>query len=243
MVIDITKGKSGVPLDEKWNQNGYLILKNFVDEKLIDKYIQLWTRQNSDGYDNNGNLLVKNKEGFSGIKPYLQHNEILDIMCSDALFGVINNLFDDIYCLHLNFTSWYTTRRAWHHDVQCPSHNGIVDYFGVWVALEDIDIDSGPFQFVPGSHKWDVDYDFIYAEPESGKPAKIIEQYISERKADVLTFMAKKGDVIIWDGRLLHRGSEARRPEILRKCLIGHYTNSGGKDNYLKYNSGYYLKH
>jgi hypothetical protein len=241
--MNILRGKDGVPLDETWNSQGYLILKDYIDEDAIEKYKKLWIEQNSDGYDDSGNLLVKNRQGFLGTKPYLQYSEILDIMCSDKIASTIDQLFDDVYGLHLNFTSWYTTRRAWHHDVQFPTVNNIVDYFGIWVALDDIELDSGPFQFVPGSHKWDVDFDFIYAEPESGKPSKIIEQYISERKANVLSFMAKKGDIIIWDGRLLHRGSEARNPEMLRKCLIGHYTNTGGKDNYGKHGLGYYFNH
>jgi ectoine hydroxylase-related dioxygenase (phytanoyl-CoA dioxygenase family) len=37
-------------------------------------------------------------------------------------------------------------------------------------------------------------------------------------------FIARKGDVLIWHGRLMHRGSYANVPGMERKALISHYS-------------------
>jgi ectoine hydroxylase-related dioxygenase (phytanoyl-CoA dioxygenase family) len=41
----------------------------------------------------------------------------------------------------------------------------------VWVALEDISPDSGPFEAIHGSHKWDLDYSRLDLEELSSNPS------------------------------------------------------------------------
>ncbi|GFE68441.1 hypothetical protein [Chroococcus sp. FPU101] len=50
------------------------------------------------------------------------------------------------------------------------------------------------------------------------------EDYIQRNSSQIHQFIAKKGDVLIWHGRLTHRGSLAKNPNLMRKGLISHYS-------------------
>jgi ectoine hydroxylase-related dioxygenase (phytanoyl-CoA dioxygenase family) len=52
----------------------------------------------------------------------------------------------------------------------------------------------------------------------------IFENEIAVRGAEVVTYLPKKGDVLFWHGRLVHRGSEPNVPGMLRKSMIAHFT-------------------
>jgi ectoine hydroxylase-related dioxygenase (phytanoyl-CoA dioxygenase family) len=51
-----------------------------------------------------------------------------------------------------------------------------------------------------------------------------IEQEIRVRHMRPVQFLASKGDVLIWHGRLIHRGTAPTQPGLLRKSLIAHYS-------------------
>jgi hypothetical protein len=53
----------------------------------------------------------------------------------------------------------------------------------------------------------------------------IFDAKIEESGLPVRAFHARKGDVLLWHGRLAHRGSLARKPDLLRPALIAHYSS------------------
>ena len=40
----------------------------------------------------------------------------------------------------------------------------------------------------------------------------------------MMTYLPKKGDVLLWHSRLIHRGSKANVPGMERRALIVHYS-------------------
>ena len=106
------------------------------------------------------------------------------------------------------------------------------------MALDDIHPDAGPFEFVPGSHKWpllrrELVWNYMDSQ-EIIKPdwptvsekicVPAFEDYIQRTGSQVQQFLGKKGDVLIWHGRLAHRGSLPSNTELERKALISHYS-------------------
>lgn len=60
-----------------------------------------------------------------------------------------------------------------------------------------------------------------------------IESEIAARGIPVVPFIARKGDLLIWHGRLIHRGSPARRA-MPRRSLITHYSGITHRPDILK---------
>jgi ectoine hydroxylase-related dioxygenase (phytanoyl-CoA dioxygenase family) len=139
--------------------------------------------------------------------------------------------------VHLNLTGWISTTRNWHQDSYLnPPHVG--DYYiAAWIALDTIHPDSGPFQYVKGSHKWaQVTREKILAalaphERDHKWPThserlltEAFEEEIERRGAEVTVHLPERGDVLLWHGRLLHRGTIANVPGMERRSLIAHFS-------------------
>lgn len=103
---------------------------------------------------------------------------------------------------------------------------------GVWVALEDIDMDNGPLIYYPGSNKLPE-----YTMADAGAPEAhsrhypIYEQFIQDviaefgLEADYGTI--PKGHALIWSSNLLHGGAPQKDPHRSRHSQVTHYFFEG----------------
>lgn len=101
---------------------------------------------------------------------------------------------------------------------------------GVWVALEDIELDNGPLEYYPGSHKWP-----IYTNEHIGlsiTPKKKVnqtfyhdawQQLVKSTGVEKQTFLAKKGEALIWTANLLHGGAPQLNLNKTRWSQVTHY--------------------
>ncbi len=102
-----------------------------------------------------------------------------------------------------------------------------------WVALEDIQPESGEFQFIPGSHRLPEVLHYGTDKGHSGdydEYGRILETTLSmceERGLKTKTFIAKKGDVLIWHADLMHGGAPIRDHTRTRKSLVAHFMPLG----------------
>ena len=199
-----------------YKENGYVVLKNAIPVDLINNYEELWLSHHTK------NGVITNYNGWENSSPYLEHKEILDILCHENIFNFLNELNSNL-TLHLAFTSWISTRKSWHQDFTKSDKNQADSYIGVWVALDKINPNSGPFQFIPGSHLWNIDFDFVYSDQSSEKPAFLLDEEMKRRQAPGFQFTGDKGDLIIWHGHTVHAGGIPVDSSLLRKSLIGHY--------------------
>jgi ectoine hydroxylase-related dioxygenase (phytanoyl-CoA dioxygenase family) len=192
--------------------NGFLVLEKFIKPELIDVHMSNPKRNHSERVDHT--------------KDY----SVLNILCGDDVQEVLKQL-NYAVALHSAVTYETSSEKPWHQDVVLTSKFGGAQYVGVWVACEDISEDSGPFQLIAGSHKWDIDYGHVYDFPEEELAVgsqKRIELEVDKRKvnSEVFKFHAKKGDIIIWHGQLFHSGGTPGSANATRKSLTGHYCNA-----------------
>jgi ectoine hydroxylase-related dioxygenase (phytanoyl-CoA dioxygenase family) len=101
---------------------------------------------------------------------------------------------------------------------------------GAWIACEDISPDCGPLMFYPGSHREPIYKEFNNYPQTNLRTArpKTVQAYQDHidrlcRKYDRDVFLAKKGEVLLWHGMLLHGGSEIRNPKLTRRSYVIHY--------------------
>jgi len=237
------------PQQRYWRENGYLILPRFIPDEIVDAYVRV-----REAFANPGGW---------GPVPYLYYDEIKDFCLYRPLVAVLEKLLGDRVILHLNLTGWVSSQRNWHQDdyLNPPCVRG--SYLAIWAALDTIAPDCGPFEYVPGSHRWRVlTGDKVRARmdrveaAQAGLPGdkghwasyseKMVsdsaDDYIGRKRGKVKQFLGSKGDVLIWHGCLLHRGSLPKRAGTLRKCLIAHYSGMRNREDFAKDHTKTYEK-
>ena len=126
----------------------------------------------------------------------------------------------------INFT--YGSEQALHQDTavfHVMPRNYVV---GAWLACEDIAPDSGPLVYYPGSHR-DPLYPKFKNYPQTNlrtalKPEEY-SAYVAERseRYERKLYFAKKGDIFLWHGMLIHGGSAVANRELTRRSYVCHY--------------------
>lgn len=212
-----------------WRENGYLILRGFMPPALIDAYCQRYEADNG----------ASARKGYGIGTPYMDVNEIKDLCLYAPLVNLLGALIGEEMGMNLNLTNWTSTERNWHQDDYLNPAFVSGFYLACWMALDDINPDSGPFEFVPGSHKWPVLSQakvLDHLDPDERNNPDwpwhaerflngVFEREIEKRGAKPMVWdTAKKGDVLIWHSWLAHRGSKPKNLELLRKSMICHYS-------------------
>lgn len=210
----------------QWRDNGVLIIKNFFPKDLREPYFEVRQAMGVPG-------------GWKDPCPYLYVPELRALSLYPKLLVVLDHLIGYEMGLHLNLTGWVSTERAWHQDDYLNPDFVNSHYAAVWMALRDINPDCGPFEFVPGSHKWPLTRrekvlarcpvkttadDPAWPTKTQDWVSEIIGREIENQGAKVERFIAEEGDVLIWHGRLAHRGSLPNVPGTPRHSLIAHYS-------------------
>lgn len=104
---------------------------------------------------------------------------------------------------------------------------------GVWVGLEDIDLDNGALIYYPGSHKLPYysmqDLGLSQGYEHYHEYEQCIQRIISEKELQPEYGQIKKGEAIIWHANLLHGGSPFKDTSRTRHSQVTHYYFEGCK--------------
>jgi ectoine hydroxylase-related dioxygenase (phytanoyl-CoA dioxygenase family) len=224
-----------------WNTSGVSFHKSMFGVELIEPYKNEWADANGfqglDVADNAALILDADRPGgWPDCTPYMRHEALMRLCCDPHLAAALHDLMGEPAAVHLNLSGWVTTERNWHQDTYLNEAE-VGDYYAaVWIALGRIHPDSGPFQYVPGSHMWHrllrskIAPHVDMADPSWPKHTEdfltpLVEAEVEERPgARVVSHLPDTGDVLIWHPRLYHRGSRAHMPGAYRPALIAHYS-------------------
>lgn len=102
---------------------------------------------------------------------------------------------------------------------------------GVWLAMEDIHPDAGPLFYYPGSHRWPVMSNALIGRRGFETTLNSAQDPFAEawrglcaaENAQPSTFLARKGQALIWCANLLHGGSAQNDPRLTRWSQVTHY--------------------
>lgn len=127
------------------------------------------------------------------------------------------------------------TEQDLHEDMAVFFINPANYLVGVWIALEDITEEQGPLVFCPGSHKDASVKDFFENYPQTNLKNCAPEKYtlyseFVKSRAQMFPkkhFIARKGDVLLWHGMLIHGGAKISNPSLTRKSMVIHYIGTG----------------
>ncbi|MGB3797139.1 MAG: phytanoyl-CoA dioxygenase family protein [Alteraurantiacibacter sp.] len=102
---------------------------------------------------------------------------------------------------------------------------------GVWLAMEDVTAEAGPLFYHPGSHRWPIVTNALIGRRGFGSEEKSAQdpydkawQALCEaHDSKPQTFLARKGQALIWTANLLHGGSRQTDPSLTRWSQVTHY--------------------
>ena len=225
--LDNEENEPQTDIQAEWQDDGVVILPKLMPEELIEDYKKAWLKDNSD-----------RPRGWPFDVPYMYVPALGDMLAYKPMTDIMTNLIGEPLGVHLNLTGWISTQRNWHQDGYLNPDTNRDFYMAIWIALDDIHPDSGPFQFVRGSHKFPVithekmlsslghnaELDPNWPKRSEEILTPLLEQLIIDADLEVEDFIAQKGDVLLWHGRLMHRGSAPRDPELQRLACIAHYS-------------------
>ena len=254
---------SSEALLRKWLSDGYVILDDCFDEGEIDQFAKevddAWFASTpspglsvSDvrvgdtthihmahadllALSEEDRLLAKAQSNWRIGEFHLYNEAARLVFRNQRIADACSALFDREAYPHFSLTFSKGSQQALHQDT-CVFHtwpfNALI---GVWIALEDITLESGPLVFYPGSHREPLFPEFDnypqtqrrtapkdQADRYDAYVARIASKY--ERKQ----FLAKKGQALFWHGMLIHGGSSFVAPGTTRKSFVIHFLPDGG---------------
>lgn len=224
-----------------WRRDGVVNLPGFVPDSLTEPYIRRRAAH-------------PNPAGWLTPTPYMHILEMRDLALYPPLMAILRSLIGEQMILHLCLTGWESTNRAWHQDDYLNPPDTHCWYAAVWFALGDIHAGTGAFEYVRGSHRWPLmrgekvrqflsEEELSRRAPGTGinhwerfaerftTPA--VEAEIAARGAEIVPFLARRGDVLIWHSRLMHRGAPAAQLGTERRSLITHYSAASRRPEYI----------
>lgn len=208
-----------------WSKNGYTILDNFFSENEIDacnEEIETLLKNNKVKF-RYGNKVMFAFHHSKIIKKMGTDKKLLDLL--NIILGKKVELFQSINFLK---GSQQRTLSDSIHMITFPYGNLVA----IWVALEDVKLESGPLHYYPGSHKlpyvMNRDYGNIGTKYKLGPKSYTdyenhIEEVLVKNKLKKEIFLAKKGDVLVWHANLFHGGEKVIDKAITRKSMVFHY--------------------
>lgn len=205
-------------------EQGYMIVEDLVAEGLIDTVNSELDQAIANGYG-----------GYEyGSSDRIEHLHfdcpgVRELWLHPALQRYASLIFDDraLPCQTLAFV--FGSQQDPHQDTihLTPFPAGYM--CGIWIALQDINPDSGELVVYPGSHREPR----IYAETagcpkvqngdwsEFGQTVVPVWREMTTRYDEVV-YRPKKGSVLFWHENLLHGGSPRLDKTLERRSLVIH---------------------
>ena len=212
--------------------NGYLILRNVLKDKLVKNVIKDYNKIiNSKKYKKNPDYFHYNK--YPRVIEGWRKSKSIKMIAKNKIIEKILNFFYDKEPIPISTINFYAgTEQPLHSDYIHFGSSPELYLVGVWFALEKVDNNNGPLTIVPGSHKLKIINfsDFNLNIPQTSKELKnyysIYENYlldiIKEKKLKTKKVLLNKGDAIIWAANLLHGGSKIKKNNS-RLSQVVHY--------------------
>lgn len=211
-----------------FHDNGYSIIKNFLSENEVDAI-----------NENIEDLLAKKTIAYNEVQKIMfafhQSNLLKELGQNKDFLAFLSALLKGKANLFQSINFLKGSQQKTHSDSIHMTTFPLGGLLGVWIALEDIDEENGPLHYYKGSHKLpyylNKDYDnegsfFLTGNKTYKAYEAMIGGEIEKQQLQKETFLAKKGDMLIWHANLLHGGNAQTDPNRTRKSMVFHYYNT-----------------
>lgn len=214
---------------ESFDEQGFLRLPGFFDASLVEKarrFLEQVSSRESHGFRRGSSDRIVNL--------HTSNPALNSIFSSRDLYDVVSDLFGyQAYpCQSLTFING-STQDA-HQDTihLTPFPRGLM--CGIWIALEDVKPGSGELFYYPRSHRLPAvlcsSHGVPKVDPDVGDYSSFGRVFTPAIEALLQgnptlhssRFMARAGDVLIWQENLIHGGSPRTDLEQTRMSMVIH---------------------
>jgi len=239
---------------ESFHENGFLILRNFVDETSCEAILDVALAHLKHKVEP-----IESEIDYSG-KSQEYRTDVIDYNSIEAKDGLTVRRLRQVYDRDILFKEWMENEKirpllkqllndelvlttahhnsimtkmpfqsketAWHQDRRYWSYSDD-NLVTVWLALGDEDSQNGVLEFIPGSHK-------IKLNPEQFGEKEYFREDYPLNKTLISTKCSsnlKRGDVLLFHCKLLHRANKNSSSEPKLSFV---YTVKGAKTKALQ---------
>jgi ectoine hydroxylase-related dioxygenase (phytanoyl-CoA dioxygenase family) len=224
--------KAGVldPADvERFEREGYLVIDSVdVPEGTLDSIVAELAHLYGGQMRNEGGVVYFRNRIMDAWKI---NEHVKALALAPNVLAILEQLYGrrPLPFQTINFRTG--TQQATHSDAM--HFNSMPPGFmcGVWVALEDIDMDNGPLFYYPGSQKLpevnmqDVGVDAAHSEYPHYE--KYIDDLIQKHSLEPEYALLKKGQALVWSSNILHGGAPQKDLSRSRHSQVTHFFFEG----------------
>jgi len=226
-------------------ENGYLVLKNAVDAKLVDKLNddvdklaedpppEAWISCSENGRSVGRQMVPGDRDEANKTVKLLDIYDYLPsarrVAFAPRTMGFVKLVFERPVLAHQSLFFFKGTQQEIHQDTAFVRISSPMELVASWTALEDIQPGSGELVYYPKSHQFP---EFLFGGESKwlfpgcndlGSYYEHLDNCAKSRKIPKTKFLANKGDVLIWSADLAHGGSEIDDPAKTRRSIAVHY--------------------
>lgn len=228
-------------LAAQFAENGFVILRDAVSHSLIDRFRhgldEAFRLGDPDVFyerdgDQEGRSLTEPAQRFGArvVDAFVPMASALDLFATPALLRALTTIFGESSHLFHSLAFSHGSGQGLHQDTAYVVVDRPLELAACWIALEDVREGSGELMYVPGSHRL-PDFDFG-ADTKHWEPVRdgmeVHDRWSATLRDDaasrgVKTFLANKGDILIWHADMVHGGKPIQDPSLTRHSLVGHF--------------------
>lgn len=236
-----------------WVRDGYVILRGAVSRRMADRAAAdlhaaydgrmpqvKFECPHIGGYAPVGWDPAVKEQAAKALDLHWWSQPICDVIFADPVRRALELIFERRALASQSLTFLLGSSQGYHQDSLYVPFILPTQFVASWIALEDVTPGGGELKYYPGSHKLP---DFLYgdkfktlwdAQLVLGKKAihgelatysDDLEARCVARGLQPETFLARKGDVLLWHADLAHGGMPISR-SVTRASVVTHYCPS-----------------
>lgn len=249
------------PHISEMHDKGYTILKGAVAHDIVDQIVadkeRIYSEPERFVLKNKGNYmdpieLTKLDRADRIVDLYAVSEAAREAIGAPMVTRILKMIFQDDPIAMQSIFFEYGSQQSIHQDTAYVISSKPLKLAAAWIALEDIAPGSGELIYYPGSHRFK--HYLFSGEHKNWTPARdgkeqhqefLLGLHEQARAAGVEaeSFLAKKGDILIWHADLAHGGSQITVPDRTRLSLVAHYCPRQVKPTYKKHIEKQYVEH
>jgi ectoine hydroxylase-related dioxygenase (phytanoyl-CoA dioxygenase family) len=213
---------------EQFERDGYIVVDDLFGEAVLDAIVaELESLFGKPPYEEGGVRYFRNRIQDA----WKISDDVKAVAVAPSALALLEGLYGRAPLAFQTLNFLRGTQQAPHSDAIHFSTMPEGYMCGVWVALEDMDMDNGPLVYYPGTHKLPFVRPADFGVEAKWENYPGYEHYVAdliEREGLEPRYATiRKGQALVWSANLLHGGAHQNDRSRTRLSQVTHYFFEG----------------